>query len=69
MGAARSLRLAARLPGESVSDMSPVPDAVFPAAPPAATDDQLAPDSCDGKLSVNDTPVASDGPLLVTTIV
>jgi len=52
----------------SVSDMLVVPVAVLPAAPPAATDDQLAPESCDGNVSVNGTPVTSDGPLLVTTI-
>ena len=52
----------------SVSDMLPVPAAVFPAAP-LAVDDQLAPDRLDDRLSVNVTPVASDGPLLVTTIV
>ena len=52
----------------SVSDMLVVPVAVLPAAPPAATDDQLAPERSDGNVSVNVAPVTSDGPLLVTTI-
>ena len=56
----------------SVSDMLVVPVAVLPAAPPVAVDDQLAPESLDGKLSVNvglpiSPPVASS-PLFVTTI-
>ena len=56
----------------SVSDMLPVPLGVLPAAPPDAVDDQLAPESLDGKLSVNvglpiSPPVASS-PLFVTTI-
>ena len=53
----------------SVSDMLVVPVAVLPDTVPDANDDQLAPESCDGKVSVNVAPITSDGPLFVTTIV
>jgi hypothetical protein len=53
----------------SVSLMLPVPPAVFPVAPPAATDVQVALVIAAGKVSVTVAPVTALGPLFLTTSV
>ncbi len=50
------------------SFMSLLPVGLNPAAPPVPVAVQLTPESCHGIVSLIETPVASDGPVLVATI-
>ncbi len=52
----------------TTSTMSPIPDAVVHADPGVATHVQATPANVAGMVSTTGTPVAADGPLLVTTM-